>query len=263
MVQLCIRTLLCLALLAGNTLHASVFTRPAGVEAGERVYLNPNTGRFWTMDTYAGNNEAPLSLHKYLYGADNPVNCIDPSGLKTVLVVRDGGGIGSEGAGKSAASHLVNAGWTARFMTSDDFSQVTGQGANDHFDGIITAGHGDETLSAGVSREMLENILNRNHDKMSVLIALSCHGNEYVAPLIMKGYTATDALIISYVGYNYNNPATEYRVGKAIDKWVQNPTYTEVLERKLVADGFGTVGVPAWNGVGFFLQALTGGWLGW
>jgi hypothetical protein len=32
------------------------------------------------MDTYEGDNEDPLSLHKYLYGADNPVNEIDPSG---------------------------------------------------------------------------------------------------------------------------------------------------------------------------------------
>jgi RHS repeat-associated protein len=43
-------------------------------------YLNPNTGRFWTRDTAEGNNEDPLSLHKYLYGWDNPVNMDDPSG---------------------------------------------------------------------------------------------------------------------------------------------------------------------------------------
>jgi RHS repeat-associated protein len=43
-------------------------------------YLNPNTGRFWTMDSYEGDNEDPLSLHKYLYGGDDPVNVTDPSG---------------------------------------------------------------------------------------------------------------------------------------------------------------------------------------
>jgi len=43
-------------------------------------YLNPNTGRFWTQDTYTGNNEDPLSLHKYLYCQDNPVDNDDPSG---------------------------------------------------------------------------------------------------------------------------------------------------------------------------------------
>jgi hypothetical protein len=48
-----------------------------------RDYLNPNTGRFWTMDSYAGDNEDPLSLHKYLYCEANPVSNLDPSGLFT------------------------------------------------------------------------------------------------------------------------------------------------------------------------------------
>jgi RHS repeat-associated protein len=43
-------------------------------------YMNQNTGRFWTMDTYQGDTEDPLSLHKYLYAGDNPINRIDPSG---------------------------------------------------------------------------------------------------------------------------------------------------------------------------------------
>ena len=43
-------------------------------------YLNPNTGRFWTKDTYSGNNSDPISLHKYLYAHNDPVNGIDPSG---------------------------------------------------------------------------------------------------------------------------------------------------------------------------------------
>jgi hypothetical protein len=50
-------------------------------------WLNPNTGRFQTMDTYQGDNEDPLSLHKYLYGADNPVNVVDPSGHFTEVEV--------------------------------------------------------------------------------------------------------------------------------------------------------------------------------
>jgi RHS repeat-associated protein len=43
-------------------------------------YLNPDTGRFTTGDTFEGNQEDPLSLHKYLFCADNPVNKSDPSG---------------------------------------------------------------------------------------------------------------------------------------------------------------------------------------
>jgi RHS repeat-associated protein len=43
-------------------------------------YLNPDTGRFHTRDTYEGRNGEPLSLHKYLYANGNPVMMRDPSG---------------------------------------------------------------------------------------------------------------------------------------------------------------------------------------
>ncbi|HWQ91673.1 MAG TPA: RHS repeat-associated core domain-containing protein [Clostridia bacterium] len=43
-------------------------------------YYNPQTGRFWTMDSYEGSQSDPLSLHKYLYAQDNPINLTDPSG---------------------------------------------------------------------------------------------------------------------------------------------------------------------------------------
>lgn len=47
-------------------------------------YLNTDTGRFWSQDSYEGNNQEPLSLHKYLYVHGNPVNDIDPSGNMTL-----------------------------------------------------------------------------------------------------------------------------------------------------------------------------------
>jgi RHS repeat-associated protein len=62
-------------LYCGQQLDASL-----GLYYNRARYLNFNTGRFQTMDTYSGNNEDPLSLHKYLYGTDDPVNNDDPSG---------------------------------------------------------------------------------------------------------------------------------------------------------------------------------------
>jgi RHS repeat-associated protein len=43
-------------------------------------YMNPNTGRFLTRDSFEGTTSDPTSLHKYLYGADNPINNVDPNG---------------------------------------------------------------------------------------------------------------------------------------------------------------------------------------
>ena len=42
--------------------------------------MNPATGTFTTMDTYAGSIFDPTSLHKYLYANANPVTYVDPSG---------------------------------------------------------------------------------------------------------------------------------------------------------------------------------------
>ena len=55
-------------------------------------YLNPNTGRFWSMDSWENGIEDPISLHKYIYGEGNPVDNVDPSGheigeLLIVMVV--------------------------------------------------------------------------------------------------------------------------------------------------------------------------------
>jgi len=44
-------------------------------------WYSPATGRFNRMDPFAGNNQDPQSLHKYLYAHCDPINGTDPSGL--------------------------------------------------------------------------------------------------------------------------------------------------------------------------------------
>jgi RHS repeat-associated protein len=48
------------------------------------------TGRFNRIDPFAGNNQDPQSLHKYLYAHCNPIMSIDPSGLYNLLFARIG-----------------------------------------------------------------------------------------------------------------------------------------------------------------------------
>lgn len=47
-------------------------------------YYDTDTGRFTRRDTYEGKYREPLTLHKYIYTHDNPVNYIDPSGKTTL-----------------------------------------------------------------------------------------------------------------------------------------------------------------------------------
>jgi RHS repeat-associated protein len=52
-------------------------------------FYDPSNGRFNARDTFMGSNDDPQSLHKYAYGADNPVNNIDPSGNEFISEVLD------------------------------------------------------------------------------------------------------------------------------------------------------------------------------
>lgn len=47
-------------------------------------YHNPDSGRFWTQDSFEGFGSDPTSLHKYTYCQNNPANAYDPSGKITL-----------------------------------------------------------------------------------------------------------------------------------------------------------------------------------
>jgi RHS repeat-associated protein len=64
-----------------NYLFAGEQYDPAlGLYYNRARYLNTTTGRFWSMDSYEGDDEEPLSLHKYLYASGDTVDRLDPSG---------------------------------------------------------------------------------------------------------------------------------------------------------------------------------------
>jgi RHS repeat-associated protein len=64
-----------------NYLYAGEqFDSDLGFYYNRARYLNVETGRFISFDTYEGNNQDPISLHKYLYANADGVNKIDPSG---------------------------------------------------------------------------------------------------------------------------------------------------------------------------------------
>jgi RHS repeat-associated protein len=68
-------------------------------------YLNSNTGRFWSMDTFEGDDESPLSLHKYLYASADPVDRQDPSGHESLAEISVGVAITSVLSGAAAKAY--------------------------------------------------------------------------------------------------------------------------------------------------------------
>ena len=61
-------------------------------------YYQPSNGRFWTLDSFEGPQNDPLSLHKYAYCRGDPVNRSDPSGYSDTI---------SFGAAMSSFSGMV------------------------------------------------------------------------------------------------------------------------------------------------------------
>jgi hypothetical protein len=73
-----------------------------GPVTAQARYLNPNTGRFQTMDSYEGNTQEPATLHKYLYCHADPVSNTDPSGRAVYAMTRPLNIKGLENAGNKA-----------------------------------------------------------------------------------------------------------------------------------------------------------------
>ncbi|MGC2237821.1 MAG: PKD domain-containing protein [Pyrinomonadaceae bacterium] len=64
-----------------NYLYAGEqFDADLGFYYNRARYLNVETGRFISQDSYEGNSSEPKSLHKYTYTSGNPVTNTDPSG---------------------------------------------------------------------------------------------------------------------------------------------------------------------------------------
>ncbi len=64
-----------------NYLFAGEQFDPAlGIYYNRARYYDQRQGRFWTADMYQGDNRDPLTLHKYVYSGNDPIDRIDPTG---------------------------------------------------------------------------------------------------------------------------------------------------------------------------------------
>ena len=87
--------------------------------SSDGVYLNPNTGRFWSMDSHQGSSEDPLSLHKYLYCQGNPIMGIDPSGHENMPTMTvNMGVVGTVASENMAVTMAARTTLTSRILQS-------------------------------------------------------------------------------------------------------------------------------------------------
>ena len=82
-------------------------------------WYDPQISRFTGRDPVKGNYQEPLTLHAYLYCANNPANCIDPSGKIGFLI---GGSISF--SGDEAAGFATNAMSATRDLFGGAFGQA-------------------------------------------------------------------------------------------------------------------------------------------
>ena len=60
--------------------NAQQFDQASGTYYLRARYYDQSNGRFISQDPYSGNDNDPISLHRYLYASNDPVERVDPSG---------------------------------------------------------------------------------------------------------------------------------------------------------------------------------------
>jgi RHS repeat-associated protein len=151
-------------------------------------YLNPDSGRFFTQDTYEGVRHDPASLHKYLYAINDPVNRVDPSGnypIQTLIVGMAIGGLINAMFGMAAGMIIHGKGPSAeQFLHDFGWGAVTAP-----VSGLFTR------LLAPVVGPMI-GLLFRALDKMKLMGKIN-----------LTGRSATGKLLVRISRYFYNTNA--------------------------------------------------------
>ena len=91
--------------------------------------MDPSTGTFTSMDTYAGSLSDPISLHKYLFANSNPVMYSDPSGLFSLADID----------ASMAIDFILNAGYMSGYLYIIDASITDPQLEHHDFTGYLCA----------------------------------------------------------------------------------------------------------------------------
>ena len=78
---------------------------PTGLYFNRARYYNPSLGRFIGRDTLAGTPNDPISMNRFIFGADNPALNTDPSGNNYIREDDDGNGSHSSSSNSDSTSN--------------------------------------------------------------------------------------------------------------------------------------------------------------
>jgi RHS repeat-associated protein len=107
-------------------------------------YYNPTVGRFGAQDQVDGTPNDPLSLHKYAYCQNNPVNGRDPSGNETLvsLTMSMAIGVSIQLLNNAPALYIGGKLMTEGARAGESLEQIEGQDATPGVDTATIIVHG-------------------------------------------------------------------------------------------------------------------------
>jgi RHS repeat-associated protein len=217
-------------------------------------YLNTTIGRFWSMDTYEGNDEDPQSLHKYLYAENNPANSTDPSGrqiddiLATAafsvgLGATIGGGLGYyiSGTTKGAAFGALGGGLIGLTFAFGSPKQKVD---------VVLAGTSNAAFQAFANY-----FTNYYDDLLNIPPPIPQQENELIVEAFAAG--TTNALIGTTLGLSGGGGAAFSAIGNAVTTaYFQGRSLRSALPSAIVGALTGYIGsgiqMPGGNDVGLY-----------
>lgn len=145
-------------------------------------YYDPNTGRFASVDPFAGYNNQPITLHDYLYARNNPVIYIDPSGELAFI------------------AYIT----TLQFSLNGEYNRQLGSGigliVGFGLTSIIAA---SEILAGTSSKDLIQNVQNKANQIIESLTSFKKVDQEGFVKGFIEGYSmdfAVQAFKLNKVG---------------------------------------------------------------
>jgi len=204
--------------------NAQQFDQPTGTYFLRARYYDQSNGRFLSQDPFGGHDEDPVTLHRYLYAANEPTDRVDPGGEEETLVGTQIANFGLASLTASIAGGLTN--------VVVDVSVSLAFGENYSFtDGL-------QSFAVGFITEGAVAILGKS------LQLITLAAKSHVGPLFVHGIERYSTEIVADGGRHWATTIQEIKNKSDFFRIGGNFRMLSVLKRE-IKDLGKSVGVPA------------------